>query len=140
MVATRWCSGLNIADGDRAPGTWSRGAQYRARKAQCQVRGTYGKLVESVPLAMDSGDDVHIAIQNPLEMLHYVAAHSTYFSDLLAATFDATQCSRAKPWSIVLYSSVSLTPRRRESKASFARSRERSLLTSHALHSTMPRH
>eukprot|EP00959_Pyramimonas_sp_CCMP1952_P193550 4047532-Pyramimonas_sp.AAC.1 len=72
-------------------------------------------------------------------MLHYVAAHSTYFSDLLAATFDATQCSREKPWSMVLYSSVSLTSRRHDSNPSFARSRERALLASRASRATLPR-
>ena len=106
MTAMLRPGGLDIADNGEGPDTWSRGAQYRARKAMCRATGKYGKLVETVHLHMATGADALIAIQNPLEMLNTIAARSTCFADLLATTFDATPCTRDDPWSIVLYLSA----------------------------------
>ena len=93
------------ADGG-APDTWSRGAQYRARKEQCRTLGLWGRLVETVHLRMDSGDDVEVAVQNPLAMLDAVARDSPYFARLLATTYARQPCSRSTPWTIVLYVSA----------------------------------
>ena len=103
MTAMLRSGGLDTAASGNGPDTWSRGAQYRARKAQCQSTGKFGKLVEVVKLTMSKGADELIAIQNPLAMLDYLATHSTYWALLLTAAFEATPCTRNAPWTIVLY-------------------------------------
>ena len=57
-------------------------------------------------LRMDNGDDVEVALQNPIAMLDTVARDSTYFSDLLAATYERQPCTKETPWTIVLYLSA----------------------------------
>ena len=98
--------GLDTAADGGAPDTWSRGAQYRARKEQCRKMGLWGRLVETMHLRMPSGEDVEVAVQNPLAMLDAVARESTYFSGLLAATYARQPCTRERPWTIVLYLSA----------------------------------
>ena len=55
---------------------------------------------------MDTGDDIEVAIQNPLAMLDAVASESMYFSNLIAATYARQPCTKANPWKIVLYISA----------------------------------
>ena len=85
---------------------WSRTSQYRARKGRCGVQGEWGRLVERCTLEMDRGSDDEVAVQNPIAMLHRIASSSTYFSDLLKTANARRPCSKAKPWSIVFYSSA----------------------------------
>ena len=99
-------SGLDTTANGGAPDTWSRGAQYRARKAQCRKMGLWGRLVETMHLRMDNDDDVDVAIQNPLAMLDAVAPESVYFSKLLADTYARQPCTKDIPWTIVLYLSA----------------------------------
>ena len=68
--------------------------------------GTWGRLVETVYLRMDTGDDIEVAIQNPLAMLDAVASESMYFSKLIAATYARQPCTKVNPWKIVLYISA----------------------------------
>ena len=99
-------SGLDTTANGGAPDTWSRGAQYRARKAQCRKMGLWGRLVETMHLRMDNDDDIDVAIQNPLAMLDAVAPESVYFSKLLADTYARQPCTKDIPWTIVLYLSA----------------------------------
>ena len=57
-------------------------------------------------LRMDTGDDMEVAIQNPLAMLDAVASESLYFSNLIAATYARQPCTKDNPWKIVLYISA----------------------------------
>ena len=65
--------------------------------------GMWGRLVETTRLRMADGDDIEVATQNPLAMLDVVARESTYFSNLLAATYARQPCTKERPWAIVLY-------------------------------------
>ena len=60
------------------PPTFSRGSQYRARKAMCQEETPYGKLV--IPFEFEGHE---IGVQNPFAFLYVCASDSQAFADLM---------------------------------------------------------
>ena len=71
-----------LADIDAAglPETYSRMAQWRARKEVCARRTDYGSLVTSVQVPLSKGGHADMAIQNPIAFLQYNCLHSEHFA------------------------------------------------------------
>ena len=85
------------------PEASSRATQYRERKKFCQQSNAFGKLVEHVELPRIGGGKLHLAVQNPLAMLHDDLRTSPLVREAFRAALGAHPVSRANAWNIIIY-------------------------------------
>ena len=85
------------------PETYSRRAQYRARKEVCARRTDYGSLVTSVQVPLSKGGHADMAFQNPLAWLQYNCLHSEHFARVVQQALVAHPPSPARPWRLIFY-------------------------------------
>ena len=74
-----------------------------ARDDFVQKRTNYGPLHVTVDAPLLTGGVVQIEIASPLALLHYAAAHSRGFSQLVRSTVEHDRPTGASPWEVVVY-------------------------------------
>ena len=102
---------LQDVEAKGVPEWYSRGSQYRARKAVTQLETPYGPLVRELPVVLHRKQadksikqiDDTIGIQNPLAFLYYHAKTSEHYSGIVKRALANHPVSIAEPWKIVLY-------------------------------------
>jgi hypothetical protein len=90
-------------DAGGLPETYSRMAQYRARKEVCATVTEYGSLVTSVQVPLSKGGHADVAFQNPLAFLQYNCLHSEHYARVVQQALAAQPPSPARPWKLILY-------------------------------------
>ena len=94
---------LSDIDAGGLPETYSRMAQYRARKEVCATVTEYGSLVTSVPVPLSRGGHADMAFQNPLAWLQYNCLHSEHFARVVQQALAAQPPSPDRPWRLIIY-------------------------------------
>ena len=98
---------LAVIDAEGLPETYSRTAQYRARKDICRERaGQYGPLVVDVQLPLDQssgGGSQKFSMQNVFAFLEHHCKNSPHYAHLMQAALKKYPCSPSSPWRLILY-------------------------------------
>ena len=92
-----------VRDDKNFPEAFSRGAQYRARKAMTSLQTEYGPLVHDVDMLDKKGRPQKVACQNPLAWFVYQCEHSPDYAKIVRDALAEHPCSPDKKWSIILY-------------------------------------
>ena len=74
------------------------------RDARCLEVTPYGPIHKSVNVAMKSGHDVELELQNPFAMFWKVCRCSYSFSMMVSQTLATCPNSPATPWGLIVYS------------------------------------
>ena len=99
------------------PSAFSRGSQYRSRRAGATEATPYGPVVTSVRLQLMDGGEAELHVQHPMAMLWLMCRQSKGFSKLVRWALAKHPSTAERPWRIVLYNDeVGIVKLKRDSR------------------------
>ena len=87
------------------PETYSRAAQYKARREICRNPASteYGPLVTDVQATLLDGSLQRFSMQNVFAFLQYACLNSPHYGKIVQDALERYPCTPASPWRLILY-------------------------------------